>query len=161
MQFGTSEARQGLKGPRERVNPSPIPVLERGRCAFKKNTIVKYYRYRCDRRQQSLKGSIFGCLVVWAACAQGEHLPAAISSSCAARYNPRILTSSYPQLKMQRNLTAVSSHLPNDPGAHLSVVETSRVDFHEYFTRFKRGDGLFYDTYIILEGLVLLLARVL
>ncbi len=62
---------------------------------------------------------------------------------------------------MQRKVTAASFLLPSDPRAHLSVVQTSRVDFHKYFTRFKGGDGFFHDTHIMEQGFVLLFALVL
>jgi len=62
---------------------------------------------------------------------------------------------------MQREVTAASSHLPIDPRAHLSVVETSRIDFHEDLTGFKRRNGSFHDTHIIVQGFILLLGLVL
>ena len=41
------------------------------------------------------------------------------------------------------------------------MVETSRVDFHEYFAGFKRSNGPFDDTYIMVQSFILLFALVL
>lgn len=71
LECSLGQLRQGLTGLRERVDASPIPVLERGRRAYSKS-----HRSRRERRQQVLEGSIFGCLVEWVVCAQGEHTPA-------------------------------------------------------------------------------------
>lgn len=62
---------------------------------------------------------------------------------------------------MARNVTAASSDLLSDRRAHLSMVETSRVDFHEYFTGFKHRDGPFHDKNIIVQGFILFLVIVL
>lgn len=62
---------------------------------------------------------------------------------------------------MQRKVTASSSHLLSGPQAHLSVVETSCIDFHEYFPGFKRRNGPFHDTHIMVLGLILLLVLVM
>jgi hypothetical protein len=62
---------------------------------------------------------------------------------------------------MQRKVTAASSHLLRDPQAHLSVVETGRIDFHQYFTGFKRRNGPFHDTHIMVQGFILLLVLAL
>ena len=62
---------------------------------------------------------------------------------------------------IQRKATAAPSHFLSERRAHLSVVETSRVDFHEYFTGFERRNRPFHDTNIIVQEFVMLLAQVL
>jgi hypothetical protein len=49
----------------------------------------------------------------------------------------------------------VSSHLLSDLRAHLSVVKTSCVGFHEYFTVFKRSHRPFHNTHIIVQGFMM------
>ena len=67
--------RQSLTRPQERVDPSPIPVLERGRRACSKS-----HRSHRERRQQFLEGSIFGS----GPCAHkvNTHLPRLLLVCC-------------------------------------------------------------------------------
>ena len=102
------------------------------RCAYSKS-----HRPRRERRQQFLGRSIFGCLVdglgrVRTGCS--EHSPSPSASSVPAPsvlpLYPRVLTSSYPEPMIQRNVTAAPSHFMSSAWSRaprLSVVETSGV----------------------------------
>ena len=80
----------------------------------------------------------------------------------ATRYNSRVPTLSNPELnKAKEGELRRPNPSRGTPPAHLSVIETSRVDLDEYLARLEGRKGLFHDSHIIIQGLAQKLGLIL